>query len=305
MSTPERHQARPRRSPLTHPLTWVAVAAVVVLLGWVALRTIGSDSPQALSANEPGVSHVHGLGINPADGALIVATHFGSFRIPTDGKVQRIGDSYQDTMGFTVVGPDRFLGSGHPDVAGMQRGQPGRLGLIESSDAGASWSSVSLSGEADFHGIVETGGQVFGWDSGTSRLMVSPDRTSWETRSTLDLLSFAVDPANLDHLVAAAPAGLIASTDGGRSWAPSDGPPLVTLSWDQTAGLWGVEASGALWHLDERTWTRAGNLSGTPQALLAAPDAIYAAVSDDDEVTGIYASTDGGRTWDLRYRDRE
>ena len=34
----------------------------------------------------------------------------------------------------------------------------------------------------------------------------------------LDLLSFAADPADLDYLIAAAPAELIASTDGGRSW---------------------------------------------------------------------------------------
>jgi hypothetical protein len=29
---------------------------------------------------------------------------------------ERLGDRYQDTMGFTIVGPNRFLGSGHPDL---------------------------------------------------------------------------------------------------------------------------------------------------------------------------------------------
>ena len=298
-------EVRPRRSPLTHPVTWAVVAAVVVLVGWVVLRTMGKDSGRAFVADEPGVSHVHGLAINPADGALIVATHYGSFRIPQHGDAERIGNSYQDTMGFTVLGPDRFLGSGHPDVAGMQRGEPGRLGLIESKDAGASWSSVSLSGEADFHGLVVADQQVFGWDSGTGQLMVSADRATWETRSTLDLLSFAVDPADLNYLIAAAPAELIASTDGGRSWDRTDGPTLVTLSWDRTAGLWGAEASGALWHLDGGTWVRAGELPGEPQALLATPNTLYAAAHDAGGATGIYTSTDGGRSWDLRYRDPE
>ena len=50
----------------------------------------------------------HELG-EPADGSLIVATRYGSFRLPAgDGDAERIGDSYQDTMGFTVAGPDHF-----------------------------------------------------------------------------------------------------------------------------------------------------------------------------------------------------
>ncbi|MDQ3275042.1 MAG: exo-alpha-sialidase, partial [Actinomycetota bacterium] len=63
---------------------------------------------------DPGVVHVHGLGINPKDGALFVATHTGVFRIPESGQAVRIADRWQDTMGFTVVGPDHFLASGHP-----------------------------------------------------------------------------------------------------------------------------------------------------------------------------------------------
>jgi hypothetical protein len=31
------------------------------------------------------------------------------------GQARRVADRYQDTMGFTVTGPDRFLGSGYPD----------------------------------------------------------------------------------------------------------------------------------------------------------------------------------------------
>lgn len=161
---------------------------------------------------------------------------------------------------------------------------PGRLGLIESSDAGSSWSRVSLSGQVDFHSLTVVDEHVFGWDSGTGRLMVSADRVSWDTRSTLDLVSFAVDPADLDHLVAAAPGELIASTDGGRRWAPSEGPPLVALSWDETAGLWGAEAGGALWRLEEGSWAQAGQLPGTSQALLVTPDALYAAANDAEEV---------------------
>ncbi|MEO6318367.1 MAG: F510_1955 family glycosylhydrolase [Acidimicrobiales bacterium] len=285
-------------------LVVVATIAVPVLV-WAGVRLAGrDDSPRPGDLVAPGVSHVHGLGINSADGSLVVATHYGSFRIPTDGDdAERIGDSFQDTMGFTVAGPDHFLGSGHPDVAGRQAGQPGQLGLIESDDAGDTWTSLSLSGEADFHGLAFAHDQVYGWDSGSGRFMVSRDRAEWETRSTLDLYGFAVDPDDAEHVLGVAPSGLTESADGGRTWAEADGPQLFTLSWDAEAGLWGTDPGGIVWHRSGADWEWAGSLAGGAQALLATPDALYAAAHDAAGVTGIYRSTDDGRTWELRYRD--
>ena len=80
-------------------------------------------------AARPAPEHVHGLGINPADGALYVATHTGLFRMErgSDDWPNGSGTRLQDTMGFAVVGPDRFLGSGHPD---LRDDLPPLLGLI-------------------------------------------------------------------------------------------------------------------------------------------------------------------------------
>lgn len=249
---------------------------------------------------------MHGLGINPADGSLIVATHYGSFRVRSEGdEAARIGDSFQDTVGFTVAGADQFLGSGHPDVKGMQAGQPTRLGLIESADGGATWTNLSLGGEVDFHGLAFAHNQVYGWDSGTGRFMVSSNRTDWQTRSTLDLSGFAVDPDDADHIVGTGPDGLLESTDGGRSWAKATGPPLVAISWAADAGLWGADPGGTVWHRPKQQWVQAGELPGQTQVFLTTGDALYAAAHDDNEVTGIYRSTDEGRTWTLRYRDSQ
>lgn len=304
MTSPaRRRRSRLRRDQMT--LMIVALIAVPVIV-WAGVRLAErDDSPQVRAvAGDPGVSHVHGLGINPADGSLIVATHYGSFRLPAGGGgAERIGDSFQDTMGFTVAGPDHFLASGHPDVAGRQAGQPGQLGLIESEDAGATWTSLSLSGAADFHGLAFAHDQVYGWDSGTGRFMVSTDRTEWETRSTLDLFGFAVDPDDADRILGAGPGGLTESADGGRTWAHADGPQLLALSWDTDAGLWGTDGGGIVWHRSGADWERAGELPGAPQAFLATPDALYAAAHDDAGVTGIYRATDDGRTWDRIYRD--
>ena len=285
----------------------LAGAVILLVVAVWALGRGGGSGDGSDPAGDPGVAHVHGLGVDPADGTLYVATHTGMFRVPEEGEARRVGDSFQDTMGFTVVGDGRFLGSGHPDVAGAQAGQPGRLGLIESSDAGETWQEVSLSGEADFHGLSFVHDQVYGWDAGTGRFMVSADRAQWETRSTLDLYGFAVDPADRDHVVGATPTGLTASTDGGRQWAVvEEGPSLVALAWDQASGLWGVDAGGQAHHSADGgdTWQRAGSLPGPPQALLATADTLYAA-ADEGGITGIYRSADDGNTWTLRYRDAD
>ena len=59
--------------------------------------------------------HVHGLGVDPGDGMLYAATHSGLFKIPEQGEAERVANRAQDTMGFSIVGPGRFIGSG-PDV---------------------------------------------------------------------------------------------------------------------------------------------------------------------------------------------
>ena len=104
-------------------------------------RGSGPDAPGSAAHAENVFGHVHGLGVNPADDRLYVASHMGVFR-QTDQGFRRIADRWQDTMAFTVVGADRFLASGHPDG---REGLPPFLGLIESTDAGRSWTPVSLS----------------------------------------------------------------------------------------------------------------------------------------------------------------
>ncbi len=302
-----RAQPRGRKRLRSEHIVLTAAAAitiVAVIWGGVVLAGRDDETQADDSASDAVISHVHGLGINPSDGSLIVATHFGSFRIGSGGdEAERIGGSFQDTMGFTVAGPDHFLGSGHPDVEGIRAGQPGRLGLIESVDAGVTWTSQSLSGEVDFHGLAFVHEQVYGWDAGTGRFMVSSDRQEWETRSTVDLSGFAVDPDDPDHVVAATIGGPVDSTDGGRTWSQADGPPLLAINWDGDAGLWGAGPEGDVRHYDGSTWRQTGELVGEPQALLATSDALYAAAHDADGVTGIYRSADEGRSWQLRYRD--
>ncbi len=299
---------RPQRRSGRRDQTVFAVALVVAvpILVWAGVRLAGRDrTPSVLSADEPGIAHVHGLGLNPVDESLFVATHFGTFRLGPDKKAERIGDSYQDTMGFTVAGAGRLLGSGHPDLQAVRGGQPTRLGLIESTDGGATWRPLSLSGEVDFHGLASSHDRVYGWDASSGRFMVSADGRSWDVRSALPLAGFAVDPTDPEHVVGAGSNGLVDSTDGGRTWRPRPGPAVVTLSWEPSAGLVGVDPEGGVHRSTDggASWSTAGRLPGAPEALLVTAKAWYAAAKAEDGATGIYRSTDGGRNWDLHYRD--
>ena len=305
------HLVCPRRTLLTRRRRFTCAAVAVAVLALGACASDGADEASTASeSDDPGVAHVHGLGVDPADGTLYAATHTGIFALPTEGKATRVADRYQDTMGFTVVGPRHFLGSGHPDQEDKelhQQGTPPLLGLIESIDGGDTWEKQSLFGEADFHALAAIHGLVYGFDSTGSRFLVSADKKTWETRNEgIAIVAFAISPDTPDLIVATADAGVVSSGDGGRTFTPlADAPPLLLVSWDAARGLWGVSADGSVFAADSPggPWAEKGKVPGQPESFLVAGGDLYAAVMDRDGRTAIYRSVDDATTWRLRYQD--
>jgi photosystem II stability/assembly factor-like uncharacterized protein len=274
-------------------LTWIGLGAGLVLLVTAVAAAVGwrDDAARPAASDDGRLSHVHGLGVNPADGQLYVATHHGVFRL-SDAQATRVGDGRQDTMGFTVTGPNEFLASGHP--APDEDGPP-HLGLIHTSDAGRSWQSLSLAGRADFHLLRSSGGVVYGLDSTSGALMASSDGLTWQTRSTLEAYDLAVDPHHPDTLLAATDQGMRRSTDGGRTWTPAGGPPAVLLHWSPR-DLVAVTADGTLVRSVDgaATWSATGGRApGAPAALSMHENLIYLATRDGR----VLRSADAGATW--------
>ncbi len=293
------HATTPRRRPNSSastrrriPWGWITViagviAAVAALIAWQTGRP-ADTTPVALS-------HVHGLGINPPDGTLYVATHDGLYRLAADGTAKRVGDGRQDTMGFTIAGPKQFLASGHP--APGQNG-PKHLGLIESGDAGATWTTRSLAGGADFHALRFRHNTVYGYNSVRGQLIASTDRTTWQTRSTISLRDFDVSPTDPQTLLATTDTGVQRSRDGGATWTPAGGPPLLLLAWETTDRLWGLTTTGdILRSADGSAWNPSGKLAGQATAFAAHDGTLYAAMHE----RGIFRSTDSGATWSNLY----
>lgn len=279
----------------------VGVMALITVLAIV----IGVNVFAGSSDSDPvGAGHVHSLGVNDADGSIVIASHAGLLRVdPETQDSERVGGRYRDMMGFEVVGPDEFLASGHPDVQGMVDGDPGQLGLLRSTDGGLNWQTLSLSGAADLHELVVAGDSVLAWDSLTSELMVSEDLVSWETLSTIELSDLAVDPDRPEHLIAATETGTMRSINGGRSWEPLDGPELVQVAWSSEIGRFGLDADDGLWSARGLGWSRVGSVPGEAQVLEAEGQTLLVAVWDAEEVTEVYSSDDEGQTWSRVFRD--
>ena len=276
-------------------LAVLAVAAGVIAL---AQGDGGREHPSAASGGAQ-VAHVHGLGVDPADGVLYAGTHYGLFRIPEDGQATRVADRVQDFMGFTVAGPNHYLASGHP---GQGQDGPSSLGLIESTDGGQTWESLSLAGEADFHSLETRHGLVYGLDAMTGQFMVSEDKTTWERRGAVPMADFAVSPQDPDVILATTERGLARSDDGGRRYAPlADGPLVLLVAWAEDGAIVSVEPDGTLQASTDggETWEERGELGGAPHALAAvSSEEIYAAIDG-----AILASDDGGRTFTARYEE--
>ncbi|MEV0226786.1 F510_1955 family glycosylhydrolase [Streptomyces sp. NPDC050704] len=277
--------------PTARPLLAVAGATVAALvLGACGGSSSETGATASTSQSSGALSHVHGLGVDPADGRVYVATHSGLYTVAEGQKPKLVGDRKDDFMGFTITGENTFIAGGH-GAPGSDR--PGNVGLIETKDAGRTWASRSLSGEADFHSLDSAKGTVYGYEGG--RIRVSKDLKSWDDRATPEALDLAVNPSG-EKLLATTAQGVVTSTDGGRTFAKGAEPVQAFVSWPAEKSLFGIDTSGKLSSSADggKTWKELTTVpGGQPQALTAVTaDHILAAT-----MTGVYESRDGGKTF--------
>ena len=308
-------QRAARESARRRRLLAGVTAGALLVGGGVTYLTKTGGSPSGVTAAsgkrlpplevEPGVQHVHGLGVDPADDTLYAATHSGLFRLPKTGTPVRVANRAQDTMGFSIVGPGKFIGSGHPDFR-EDDVRPPLLGLIESTDRGESWLRLSLHGKADFHALHAAHGLVYGYDSTSQTFMVSKDRKEWDRRAKLPMRDFAVSPTDPDTIFATSERGLVRSSNGGRTWQEAKSAPvLAVLAWAQQDALYGVAPDGAVHQSADggASWTERGNVGGEPEAFAIdardGKEALYVASNEG----GIVSSADGGKSFTTIYKE--
>ncbi len=230
--------------------------------------------------------HVHNLTL---DGdRLLLGTHEGLWQQSPGQPARLLSDPPFDVMGFALSGR-QMLGSGHP---GEGQDLPTDLGLRQSTDGGRTWASVSLEGEVDFHRLRAAGAVVLGLSAHDGRLLRSTDRgRTWTDLGSPALFDLALDPADADHVVATTDKGPAVSTDGGATFDPIAGAPLLALlAWAPTS-LYGVAPDGVVHTSIDggSTWQVAGSVPGRPAALDADAGRVVVLAGDT-----VVESTDGG-----------
>jgi hypothetical protein len=262
-----------------------------------------SDAPAAAKetssadriATISGAGHVHGLGVNPAGGELLIATHNGLYALPSGAaEAEPVGDSRDDFMGFTVIGADSYLASGHP---GPGSDQPNPLGLQASSDGGVSWQSRSLLGEADLHVLRAAGTRVYGVDSSSGAFLVSADSgRSWQQRELpAPAIDLAISPDDPERLVVATQNGLYGSVDAGSNWRSLAADRIGLLTWPDPGSLLMVDAAGKVMTSSDggEQFKAAGTIGSPPEAFGSGEGRVLASVDGGR----VLASDDGGKNW--------
>ncbi|MBW8705517.1 Ycf48-like protein [Streptomyces sp. MBT84] len=274
-----------------------AVTAVSLLLALAACSSSDADGNTASdSSSATAISHIHGLGLNPSDGRLYVATHEGIYTPDAEGRPKLIGDSTDGFMGFTVTNDGTFYASGHP---AQEADGPGNKGLIKSTDAGKTWTTVSLTGQSDFHALDYAHATFYAYDSTNGLLRTSKDGTMRKNGATLQALDIAASPGDPNLVLATTAEGVARSSDGGKTFAQGKEPVLAFLSWSTKDSLYGIDTSGGLLRSSDGgvSWNKVATVPGGQPQALSVIDAGHVLAATQG---GVYESKDGGRTFTER-----
>jgi hypothetical protein len=255
--------------------------------------------------------YVNALDIDPADGALLLTTNRGFWRIdPEKDTVERVrgtvtAGSKSSPIGtfleLKVTGPGHLVGSGHPDDP---KALPNFLGYIESTDGGRTWQVISRLGDADLHKIVLLHDRMYAFDAVLGAMLISDDggRTFKEEFTPRGLIiDFEVDPEDPDRIFASTEKQLFRSEDGGKGWrgvAQADG---IRLSWPAPDAFYRAEKDGTIQRSSDGggSWERVGSVPGEPYKFKATgPEQLLLALSDGT----VMETDDGGRTWKEAFR---
>jgi uncharacterized protein (DUF305 family) len=226
-----------------------------------------SASTSGVALSTP-LDHVHAA--VPVDGGLLVGTHTGVVRVDVvSGAVTPVGTSRDDFMGL-AGSSELLVASGHP---GEGSTLPDPVGLLRSTDAAETWSTVSLTGEIDFHALAVDGDRIAG-SATTGDVLYSEDAgATWTAIAQMEATSLAWFDGRL----------WIADGVALSSWAPGEAAPVdagggaavLIAAVSDSSRLWALVADGTLvTSTDGVFWEEAGGVSSAG-ALAASTEAAY------------------------------
>ena len=249
-------------------------------------------------------THIHGLAVDRQDpNRLMIATHHGLHALDLEtGLTVQVSDHRDDLMGFVAhpSEPGAFLASGHP-----ARG--GNLGVIVSSDGGATWVKLSdgVNGPVDFHQMdISKADPSVVWGNFRGFQRSRDGGATWErvADAPMGLIDIAASARAPERLYAATEVGLFVSAADAQDWQrahPAQAPVSFVEVTDDGLLYAFILGEGLVRRTeDEAEWERLHPgfegrfllyFAADPQA----PDRVFAATQEGEMLT----SDDGGRSW--------
>lgn len=273
---------------------WLPIVSLPLVIGlaataWILTRPVSSE-PTAWS--RLGTQDVHSLAFVGDDpNHLLFGHHNGIAETQDGGKTWANLPVGEDAMGMAAADDGSIVIAGH-------------LVFTASQDGGKTWTPIEADlPSLDIHGFgrdpadparmwayLATGGLWASTDSGTHWTQVRQDNV---------LFPVAVNDGSTTRLLGIDLNGLVASTDGGRTWTTLGVPPglpvmsLVATPDGRTVyvgtgdGVFRSDDGGANW--------KATGYPGQAFALATTPDG--RTVGLVDRATEFFRSSDGGDTW--------
>ena len=261
-----------------------------------------TPAPPGSAAN----AFIGSIAVDPKDGTLMLGTGLGLFRVePGSRKAQRVVGELQTPDASGPVSSNlvvryaragELLGSGHPEGGGS--GLPENLGLMRSTDAGATWEPVSELGEADFHVLQVVGDHILAVRVEDENVEVSRDAgQTFEVGTPPGVpVDAAFNPADPDQVVVTTQQGVYSSADAGKTWRQRDVVPSEQLAWLSAKSLYRSDPGGAIKVSEDNgeTWQERGSVGLSVNELsFDEKGALLASVPGGE----VKRSNDGGATW--------
>jgi photosystem II stability/assembly factor-like uncharacterized protein len=326
MANQEHRQQRRRVSRESNSRRAFPLPGIIAVIGGVAVLVAASAfflwsgdgaafEPVDSIEYEHSPNHLHGIGLDPENDRLYLASHFGLFALE-DGQMHQVGEERSDLMGFTINpnDPAEIFVSGHPQGGG-------NLGLLHSTDEGVTFEQIFTGVDdevVDFHGmILSPAAPDWFYGAFMGHIYRSEDRGNTftafqaqgldETGLCWGVPCLAADAGDPQTVYAGTQQGLMISTDGAETWRlltnelgqvaavstdPSDSDRIVAYTED--LGLAESLDGGETWE------PRQGNLPITEGGFVfdieldsSNPDTMFVATMNNE----VFETDDRGASW--------
>lgn len=289
----------------------------IIAVAALAFITTGCSSEEDeytfVKVEREQIDHIHGSGYPNNEDDLFVATHDGLMKY-NDGRWLEANSNKHDYMGFQPY-QKGFYSSGHPEE-GSDLKNP--LGLVKSTDEGASLEKLAFYGETDFHymaagyksGIIYVINEQPNSELDKGFYVSEDEGETWKKMSMTGFDSesignITVHPSDKNIVSIAGKDGVFLSNDQGENFSKVSDTSMVTgITMNESKGLFASIQQSKIqlyeWHISDGSVTP----FSTP-SLEGDNPIIYIASNPQNEqgwsiVTyknDIYTTEDNGENW--------